>query len=266
MNDHTRTRRVLGSAVAAGVACVVCVGTLSVGIAAAEPVAPEPAVPPTVAAVPAAAAPTLVPASSGTIREFFSERGVTLETQVAQGFTALNIVLPMPTGWAQVPDPNVPDAFAVLADKRGGDLYTANAQLVVYKLIGDFDSQEAITHGFIDSQMQPGWQATDASLNTFSGFPSSRIDGTYRSNDLTLNASRRHVIAATGADRYLLTLTVTTTVGQSVAAAPATDAIVNGFKVGDPAAPPAPASQAPVNTVATVPTLAPAAAPVFPTA
>ena len=31
-------------------------------------------------------------------------------------------------GWSQVPDPNVPDAFAVIADRVGGDgLYTSNA-------------------------------------------------------------------------------------------------------------------------------------------
>ena len=45
------------------------------------------------------------------------------------------------------------DAFAVIADRVGGNgLYSTNAQLVVYKLIGDFDPKEAISHGFIDSQ------------------------------------------------------------------------------------------------------------------
>lgn len=259
MSDHTRNWRVLGG-LAASIACLIGVMG-SGGIAAAEPTAPEPTVPSTAAPVavtaPVAAQPALVPASSGTLRDYFHEHGVTLEPQVAQGFTALNIVVPMPQGWAQVPDPNVPDAFVVLADKGGGDLYTANAQLVVYKLVGDFDPREAITHGFIDSQMQSRWQSTDASLNDFAGFPSARIEGTYTSTGLSLNASRRHVIAQTGTDRYLLTLTVTTTVGQAVSASGATEAIVNGFKVADPAAPAAPAAQvvpaAPTNTLATSP-------------
>lgn len=268
MSEDTRSWRVLGG-LAASIACAIGVMGFTGATAAAEPTQPEPVVPPTAAPVaataPAAAQPALVPAASGTLRDYFHEHGVTLEPQVAQGFTALNIVVPMPAGWAQVPDPNVPDAFVVLADKGGGDLYTANAQLVVYKLVGDFDPREAITHGFVDSQMQPRWQSTDASLGDFYGFPSARIEGTYSSTGLTLNASRRHVIAQTGNDRYLLTLTVTTTVGQVVSASGATEAIVNGFKVSDPAAPPAPAAvlpAAPTNTVGTTP--AAVSSPVLP--
>ena len=216
--------------------------------AAPGPAAPGPEVPTTVVAQPAADArrpgaragaggPRLVPASSGTLTDFFQEKGVALEPQNPRDFRALNITLPMPTGWSQVPDPNVPDAFAVIADRAGGDgLYTSNAQLVVYKLVGDFDPREAITHGFIDSQQLANWQSTDASLAEFGGFPSSVIEGTYRQNDMILNTSRRHVIATAGPDRYLVTLSVTTAANQAVAAANATDAIVNGFRVADPAA------------------------------
>ena len=66
--------------------------------------------------------------------------------------------------------------------------------------------------------------------------PSSIIEGTYRENSMTLNTSRRHVIATVGPDNYLVSLAVTTSVDQVVAAADATDAIVNGFKVSVPAA------------------------------
>ena len=142
-----------------------------------------------------------------------------------------------------MPDPNVPDAFAVIADRSGRSLYTSNAQVVVYKLIGDFDPKEAITHGYIDSQQLPAWQTTDASLADFDGFPSSIIEGTYRQNDMTLNTSRRYVIATSGQDKYLVSLAVTTDVTQAVAEAPATDAIVNGFRVTapTPSPPPGPA-------------------------
>ena len=115
---------------------------------------PSPRTAPGLVPAAAAAAPeTLVPATSGTLDEFFKEKGVKLEPQVGRDFKALNIVLPVPRGWSQVPDPNVPDAFAVLADRVGGDgIYTSNAALVVYKLVGgDFDPKEAITHGYIDS-------------------------------------------------------------------------------------------------------------------
>ncbi len=145
-----------------------------------------------------------------------------------------------------MPDPNVPDAFAVIADRVGGNgLYSSNAQLVVYKLVGQFDPKEAISHGFVDSQQLPAWRTTDGSLADFGGMPSSVIEGTYRENAMTLNTSRRHLIASAGPDNYLLTLSVTTSVDQVVAAADATDAIVQGFRVSLPAPPaatPTPAS------------------------
>jgi hypothetical protein len=203
--------------------------------AAGAPAATAAAAP---AAVPAQVPSTIVPATSGTLSDFFRDHAVALEPQNSRDFAALNIVLPMPAGWMQVPDPNVPDAFAVIADRVGGNgLYTSNAQVIVYKLVGDFDPKEAISHGLIDSQQLPAWRSTDASLADFNGMPSSLIEGTYRDNAMTLNTSRRNVIATSGPDRYLVSLSVTTSVDQSVAAGNATDAIVNGFRVNLPAAP-----------------------------
>ena len=209
--------------------------------AASSPFAPAP---PIAVAVPAP--PTLLPASSGTLRDYFQGKNVKLEPQQPQNFKPLDITLPMPPRWTPVPDPNVPDAFAVIADRTGNrSLYTSNAQVVVYKLIGDFDPREAITHGYIDSQQLPAWRTTNASLADFGGFPSSIIEGTYRQNDMTLNTSRRHVIATSGPDRYLVSLAVTTAASQAVADAPATDAMVNGFRVSAPGMTPSVAAPAP---------------------
>jgi hypothetical protein len=222
------------------------------------------------AAVPAPAvvqAPALVPATSGPLIDFLKGKGVKLEPQTPRDFKALSITLPVPSGWTQVPDPNVPDAFVVIADREGGDgLYTSNAQVVVYKLVGDVDPNEAITHGLIDSQQLANWQSTDASLAPFGAFPSSVIEGTYRENDMMLNTSRRHVIATVGPDKYLVSMSVTTAANQAVAAADATDAIVNGFRVADPAAVPAAAPAAPAVPGAPAPPAAPAlpGAPVLP--
>ena len=273
MNEIARRWLVLSGGVAAGVAAVV---GFAGATASAEPVYPQPpgpapasvtqavpvtpnaavtvpqaaalpAVTPSTGAaplgisMPAAPAPppvTIAPAGSGTLADFFKAKSVRLEPQNSRDFKALNIVLPMPQGWSQVPDPNVPDAFAVVADRVGGNgLYSSNAQVVVYKLIGDFDPKEAISHGFIDSQQLAAWRATGASLADYGGMPSSVIEGTYRENAMTLNASRRHVIATAGPDKYLVTLSVITSIDQVVAAADATDAIVNGFKVSLPGAP-----------------------------
>jgi hypothetical protein len=278
MNEIARRWRILAGGAAAATAAVV---GLTGATASAEPVLPQPPLPvpatvtqpaavaPNAAAatpqsagltgvtpatgataagistppVPPAAAPaTITPASSGTLADYFKAKGVKMEPQNSRDFKALTIVLPMPRGWSQVPDPNVPDAFAVIADRVGGNgLYSTNAQVVVYKLIGDFDPKEAISHGFVDSQQLTAWRATDGSIGDFAGMPSSVIEGTYRENSMTLNTSRRHVIASAGPDKYLVSLSVNTSVDQVVASAAATDAIVNGFRVSVPGANPTPA-------------------------
>ena len=218
------------------------------GVTSATGATPAASTAPVGVATPAVPVPppvTITPASSGTLADYFGEKGVKLEPQASPDFKALTIVLPMPPGWAHVPDPNVPDAFAVIADRVGGNgLYSSNAQVVVYKLVGEFDPKEAISHGFIDSQQLPAWRSTDASLADYGGMPSSRIEGTYRENSMTLNTSRRHVIATSGTDRYLVSLSVTTSVDQAVAAGDATDAVIKGFKVSTPA-PPSPAAPGP---------------------
>jgi hypothetical protein len=206
----------------------------------------------------------ITPATAGTLYDYFRDKGVTLEPQVSNDFKALTIVLPMPRGWAHVPDPNVADAFAVIADRVGGNgLYSSNAQVVVYKLVGgEFDPREAISHGFVDSQQLPAWRPTNGSMGEVGGMPTSTIEGTYRENSMTLDTSRRHLIATNGPDRYLVSLAVTTSVDQVVAAGAATDAIVTGFKVSVPApagaTPPAEPAAAPAGQPAAP---APAASP-----
>lgn len=224
-----------------------------------------PATPGTPGPAPAPAqAPAPAPATSGTIREFLQSKGVKFEAQKPQGFKALDITLPMPARWTQVPDPNVPDAFAVIADRHGSSIYSSNAQVVVYKLVGNFDPREAITHGYVDSQKLPAWQPTNASMADFGGFPSSIVEGTYRDGDLTLNTSRRHVIATSGPDKYLVSLAVTTDRAVAVADAPATDAIVNGFRVTVPGAVGAAPAASPLVPLAQTAPAAPAGLPAQP--
>ncbi len=292
MIELARTLRVLaGGLAAAGIGVALIAG----GTASADPLQPVPPVPPvpaqaaapqnvtaapgqapssrllaTAPAPPAPAAvtpvapipPTSTSAVTGTIREFLQSKGVKLEPQKPQGFTALDITLPVPTRWTQVPDPNVPDAFAVIADRQGNSVYTSNAQVVVYKLLGNFDPREAIKHGYVDSQRLLAWQTTNASMADFGGFPSSVIEGTYRDGDVTVNTSRRNVIASSGRDKYLVSLAVTTDRAVAVGDAPATDAIVNGFRVTAPGAAPAPAqAAAPAGLPAQTPGPAPVGLP-----
>lgn len=259
------------------------------GIAAADPVPapvpPQPApltpdplaqhTPATAPAAPAApslpqgatpAAPKiqpLVPATSDTLRDYFAGHGVELQVQQATGFDALDITLPVPTGWTRVPDPNVPDAFVVIANRNSDSLYTSNAALVVYRLVGDFDPREAITHGNIEAQQLPAWRTTDQAIADYAGQPAARIEGTFRQNDMTLNTARRTIIATSGADRYLVSLSVTSAANLAVADATAAEAILTGFSVRPPAdATPGPATApGPTAPAATVPgPTAPAAA------
>lgn len=250
--------RVVAGGFAAG---VIGFALFSGGTASADPVAPVPPGP--IVPVPAnqyipAAAPnaapvapvqTVTPASSGTLREYFQSKGVKMEAQKPQGFKALDITLPVPPRWTPVPDPNVPDAFAVIADRQGSSVYSSNAQVVVYKLVGNFDPREAISHGYVDSQKLLAWQSTNASMANFDGFPSSVIEGTYREGDMTLNTSRRHIIAQSGNEHYLVSLSVTTDRAVAIGDAPATDAIINGFRVSAP------------GTSALAPSASPAAQP-----
>src|ERR1700737_2259816 len=157
----TKLRRAYPTAAGAAASGLAAMIALTTGSAVADPLPPVPTLPtvtqtatvnpvagtpltgPSMAAAPEAGTPAqaappgpgLVPATTGTLKDYFSGKHVAMEPQRAQDFRALNITLPVPSGWAKVPDPNVPDAFHVIADRVGGDgLYTSNAQLVVYKL------------------------------------------------------------------------------------------------------------------------------------
>ena len=241
--------------------------TLPGGVNGNAAVAPAPASYPAASSAAAPLPPTATTPVSGTLRDYLQSKGVKLVAQKPEGFNALDITLPVPPRWTRVPDPNVPDAFAVIADRLGSSLYTSNAQVVVYKLVGNFDPREAMTHGFVDSQQLAAWQTTNASQADFGGFPSSIIEGTYRQNDMTLNTSRRNVIATSGNDKYLVSFSVTTDAAQAVADGPATDAIINGFRVTtsgglDPGSCPGAHSCAPVGLPAQAPVTAPMAAQV----
>jgi hypothetical protein len=230
-------------------------GTVANSTLGTGPAAPAPAA---AAAPPQQAA--VAPATSGTIRDYLQSKGIVLEPQKPEDFKALDITLPMPPRWTRVPDPNVVDPFVVIANRSGTSLYTSNAQVVVYKLIGDVDPREAISHGFVDSQQLSAWKTAGASLADFGGYPSSIIKGTYRQNNMTLSTIRRHVIATSGADRYLVSLAVTTGAGQARAESPAIEAIVNGFRVAAPGSMPPPAPTGPAQA-ASQPASVPVAGP-----
>ncbi|EHM14334.1 hypothetical protein MBOL_48480 [Mycobacteroides abscessus subsp. bolletii BD] len=185
---------------------------------------------------PAAPIAGVAPAADGTLSEFFASKNVKVEPLTKSSHGVPRISIPIPNNWANVPDPNVPNAYQVIVSKANGTgIYQSNAQLTMSKLIGEFDTNEAVSHGPVEVKALQGWQPTDASLVTYQGFPSSIVEGTFRQDGETLNTSRRAVIITQGKDRFLVQLAVTTTVGNAIAEAPATDLIVNGLRFGDAA-------------------------------
>ncbi|MBA0046742.1 LpqN/LpqT family lipoprotein [Mycobacteroides sp. LB1] len=223
------------------------VATPNAATSAPVPPAATPNAPaaPNAAAAPAAATNPLqpaapingvAPAAEGTLAEFFTSKNVKLEPLTKNSHGGPRITIPVPSNWADVPDPNVPNAYQVIVSKANGTgLYQSNAQVLMSKLVGEFDTNEAVSHGPVEVRGLQGWQPTDASLVTYQGFPSSVVEGTFRQDGETLNTSRRAVIITQGKDRYLVQLAVTTTVGNAIAEAPATDLIVNGLRFGDAA-------------------------------
>src|SRR5690349_6766804 len=110
MNEIARRWRLLAGGAAAGVAAVVgFAGTTAspqrLGQRAVAPAtAAAAAAAPGGISIPAVPTPppvTITPAASGTMADFFKSKNVALEPQNSRDFKALNIVLPMPKGWAQ---------------------------------------------------------------------------------------------------------------------------------------------------------------------
>lgn len=212
--------------------------TANAAVAPAPNAAPAPAVAPTSATNPLQpSAPTgAAPATDGTLTEFFASKNVKVEPLNKSSHGVPRISIPIPNNWANVPDPNVPNAYQVIVSKANGTgIYQSNAQLTMSKLVGEFDTNEAVSHGPVEVKTLQGWQPTDSSLVTYQGFPSSIVEGTFRQDGESLNTSRRAVIITQGKDRFLVQLAVTTTVGNAIAEAPATDLIVNGLRFGDAA-------------------------------
>jgi hypothetical protein len=113
--------------------------------------------------------------------------------------------------------------------------------LMVFKLTGDFDVNEAIKHGYADAEMSQNFKRLNDSPDNSRGLPSAMIEGSYDLNGARMHTYNRIVIA-TGAppanQRYLVQFTVTGYAEKAVEEAPDIEAIIKGFNVALPKAPP----------------------------
>jgi Probable lipoprotein LpqN len=171
------------------------------------------------------------------IAKFLEDAGVNGESVAPDKLTDLTVTMPRPKGWQQYSNPNFAPGTQVIAK---GDTYPT-AMLVVLKLNGDFDVNEAIKHGYADAELSQNFKRLNASTDNWHGFPSSMIEGSYDLNDRRMHSYNR-IVVATGAppanQRYLVQFTVTGYAEKAAEEAPDIEAVIGGFNVALPGAPP----------------------------
>ena len=181
------------------------------------------------------------------LAKFLESAGVSGEPIVPDKLTDLTVTMPHPKGWEDYSNPNFAPGTETIAK---GDTYPT-AMLVVLKLTGDFDVNEAIKHGYADAELSQNFKRLNASTDNWKGFPSSMIEGSYDLNGRRMHSYNRIVIAtgapqppkaagqpAPPAQRYLIQFTVTGYAEKAVEEAPDIEAVIAGFTVAVPNAPP----------------------------
>ncbi len=142
----------------------------------------------------AAPAPTTTTGAPVPIAKFLEDAGVNGEPVDPAKLTDLTVTMPKPKGWQQYSNPNFAPGTQVIAKN---DTYPT-AMLVVLKLNGPFDVNEAVKHGYVDAELSQNFKRLNASTDNWHGFPSSMIEGSYDLNDRRMHSYNRIVIA-TGA-------------------------------------------------------------------
>jgi hypothetical protein len=171
------------------------------------------------------------------IAAYLEQSGVIGEPVAPQKLSDLIVTMPQPKGWQQYNNPNFAPGTQTIAK---GDTYPI-AMLLVFKLAGDFDVNEAIKHGYADAELSENFKRLNASTDNWKGFPSSMIEGTYDLNGRRMHSYNRIVIptgAPPGNQRYLIQFTVTGYAEKAAEEGPDIEAVIAGFDVKVPPAPP----------------------------
>jgi probable lipoprotein LpqN len=186
------------------------------------------------------ATPTPTPTTTGApvpLAKFLQDAGVNGEPLAPDKLTDLTVTMPRPKGWQQYTNPNFAPGTQVIAK---GDTYPT-AMLVVVRLNGPFDVNEAIKHGEVDAELSQNFKRLNASTDNWHGFPSSMIEGSYDLNGHRMHSYNRIVIP-TGAPptnyRYLVQFTVTGYAEKAAQEAPDIEAVIKSFNVAVPGTPP----------------------------
>ena len=164
------------------------------------------------------------------IAEFLAGLGVTGEQVPLDKLTDLTVTLPRPAGWTKYSNTNFSPGTEAIAKNNT----YPTAMVMVFKLSGNFDVAEALTHADADAELSKDFKKLNSSKDDFKGFPSSMIEGSYDLKGTRLHTYNRIVIPVTPApvfQRYLVQFTVTTLANQAAAAAQEVQQVINGFSV-----------------------------------
>jgi len=164
------------------------------------------------------------------IAEYLYGLGVTGEQVRLDKLTDLTVTLPKPPGWTKYANPNFSPGTEMIAKNNT----YPTAMVVVLRLTGNFDVAEALKHASVDAEMNQNFTKLNSSNETFDGFPSSMIEGSYDANGKRLHTYNRVVIPVTPApkfQRYLVQFTVTTLADQAAAQSDDIEAVIKGFSV-----------------------------------
>lgn len=181
----------------------------------------------------AAAPTTTTPAGSDKpqpIAEYLYGLGVTGEQVPLDKLTDLTVTLPKPPGWTKYANPNFSPGTTMIAKNNT----YPTAMVVVLKLTGNFDVAEALKHANVDAEINKSFTKLNSSNDTFNGFPSAMIEGSYDLNGKRMQSYNRVVIANDGLQppqRYLIQLTVTTYADEAAAQGPDIESIIAGFNI-----------------------------------
>jgi Probable lipoprotein LpqN len=171
------------------------------------------------------------------IAAYLEQAGVRGDPIAPERLTDLTVTMPTPRGWEPYVNTNFAPGTRVIAK---GDTYPT-AMVIVLKLTGDFNVEEAIKHGYADAERSENFKRLNASTDKWKGFPSSMIEGSYDLNGRRMHSYNRIVIA-TGSppanQRYLVQFTVTGYAEKAAEEAPDIEAIISGFNVAVPPPPP----------------------------
>lgn len=168
------------------------------------------------------------PATPTPIAQHLSGLGVTGQQLPLDELTNITVTLPRPPGWSTYDNPNFSPGTEAIAKNNT----YPTALVMVFKLDGNFDVAEALTHADDDAELTKNFKRLNDSDADFNGFPSAMIEGSYDSGSTRLHAYNRVVIPVTPEfDRYLVQFTVTTLADQAAAQAPDVLKVIEGFSV-----------------------------------